>query len=419
MAKRGRAPNKSGGWRGPSALALAWILLILALAGDAAWQALGSGEPPEREPPEPFFIALEPAEPPPAAPSPQGANTRPENPAKADGSAMPEMPGPTEVPQVTPQPPQEPDAAAGQRPPQPPAPQPRPRAQGGTAAPSGTPQAASPQAANPQPGNPQTAAAVAPPAPSAQPAPAPQPGGLAAWQKYATPFNYDDPRPRVAVVILDLGLSSAATEAAIQGLPAAVTLSFSPYAENLNNWINQARASGHEALLGLPMEPANFPARDPGPRTLLTSLSPRENLDRLDWVLGRVSGYVGVTNNMGSRFTASTEALRPVLTTLRDRGLVFVDARTTPRSVAASLATTLGLPRAINDRLIDQQAARIPIDAMLADVEKVAMETGNAVAMGQPYPVTLERLATWLPSLESKGIALAPITALLNRQPDS
>jgi hypothetical protein len=254
---------------------------------------------------------------------------------------------------------------------------------------------------------------VAPPSPTAPPA------GIAAWQKFATPFNYDDPRPRVAVVILDLGLSSAATEAAIQTLPAGVTLAFTPYAENLNNWINQARAGGHEALLSLPMEPANFPARDPGPRTLLTSLSPRENLDRLDWVLGRVSGYVGVTNNMGSRFTASAEALRPVLTTLRDRGLVFVDARTTPRSVAASLATTLGLPRAINDRLIDQQAARAPIDAMLADVEKVAMETGNAVAMGQPYPVTLERLAAWLPTLEGKGIALAPITALLNRQPDS
>jgi polysaccharide deacetylase 2 family uncharacterized protein YibQ len=334
---------------------------------------------------------------------------------------MPDMPGPTEVPQVTSQPPQEPDATPGQQPPQQ---QARPRTQNGAAAPpanpqAGTPQAGSPQAANPQAGNAQTAAAVAPPAPSAQPAPAPQPGALAAWQKYATPFNYDDARPRIAVVILDLGLSSAATEAAVQGLPATVTLAFSPYAENLNNWINQARAAGHEALLGLPMEPANFPARDPGPRTLLTSLSPRENLDRLDWVLGRVSGYVGVTNNMGSRFTASAEALRPVLTTLRDRGLVFVDARTTPRSVAASLATTLGLPRAINDRLIDQQAARIPIDAMLADVEKVAMETGNAVAMGQPYPVTLERLAAWLPTLESKGIALAPITAMLNRQPDS
>lgn len=399
MAKRGRAPNlSSGGRRGPSALALAWVLLILALAGDAAWQLLGAGEPPKREPPEPFFIALEPPEPPRAPPSPQGAVTPPSDGSTADAD-MPAMPDATDVPQMTAQPPQEPGPTPMARPGPPP---PRTRVQAGTATPPSTSD------------NPQTAAIVpAPPgAPDGQ-------GGLATWQKYATPFDVNDPRPRIGIVILDLGLSSAATEAALQGLPPAVTLAFSPYAENLANWLNLARASGHEALLGLPMEPANFPARDPGPRTLLTSLSPRENLDRLDWVLSRVSGYVGVTNNMGSRFTASAEALRPVLTTLRDRGLIFVDARTTPRSVAASLATSLGLPRAINDRLIDQQAARAGIDAMLADVEKVARETGSAVAMGQPYPVTFERLAAWLPTLEGKGIALAPITALLNRQPDS
>ena len=410
MAKRGTAPkHTTGGRRGPPLLAVAWALLILALAGDVAWQLFTAGTTPKREPPEPFFIALEPEpEPEPPAPAaPQGAADTPQNTQAAE--APPALPEPTNVPVVTSQPPQEPMAPSGAAPApgtpalaaKPPAPRPRPAAP------------AAPAASPPAPANPQTAA-IAPPPPSAAPS-----GAVPAWQKFATPFNADDPRPRVAVVILDLGLSSAATEAAVQSLPAGVTLSFSPYAENLDNWINLARASGHETLLGLPMEPANFPTRDPGPRTLLTSLSPRENLDRLDWVLGRVTGYVGVTNNMGSRFTASEQALRPVLTTLRDRGLMFVDARTTPRSVAASLATNVGLPRAINVRLIDQQASRAAIDAILADVEKVAKETGNAVAMGQPYPVTFERLAAWLPTLEGKGIALAPITALVNRQPDS
>jgi polysaccharide deacetylase 2 family uncharacterized protein YibQ len=220
------------------------------------------------------------------------------------------------------------------------------------------------------------------------------------------------------VVVLELGLSSAATEAAIQHLPGPVTLAFSPYADGLEQWLNLARAAGHEVLLGLPMEPANFPTRDPGPRTLLTSLTPQQNLERLDWVLGRASGIVGVTNQAGSRFTASNDALRPVMQRLRDRGLMFVDARTTPRSVAASLATSMNLPRAISDRLIDQEASRLAIDAQLVDVERVARETGNAVAMGQPYPVTFERLNAWLPTLEAKGIALAPVTALVNRQPD-
>lgn len=395
MAKRSRTPTGGSKRRGVSLLAVAWAVVLLGAGAEVAWHALGHGKAPPRKPPEPFFMVLEPppqaaAPLPPAAPNGATPAAPTTEQAGMPPVALPTLPGPTSVPQVTSKPPQ--DTAAA----------PAPTA---TAPPQAAPAAPAPQ---------QTAAAVAPPAPQAKP-PAPP----AIWQQLASPFDANDTRPRVAVVIVDLGLSSAATQAAIQNLPARVTLTFSPYADNLNNWINLARAAGHEVLLGLPMEPTSFPTRDPGPETLLTSLSPTENLDRLNWVLSRATGYVGVTNNMGSRFTASAQALRPVLVTLRDRGLMFLDARTTPRSEAAHLATEIGLPRAINDRMIDEEASRVAIDAMLADVEKVAKETGNAVAMGQAYPVTFERLAAWLPTLDGKGIVLAPITALVNRQPDN
>jgi uncharacterized protein len=425
---------RSANRRGLPFLAVAWTIAILAIAGDLAWNQWGGGKPAPRKPPEPFFMVLEPEAAP--APPPQAATEQPPPATDTAGAInqppMPAMPAAKDVPQVASKPPQEPLATvppslsgSGAKPPAaaaPPAPPPAspepPAAAPAQAAPS--PDSAPQTAANPQTApNPQTAMAVTPPPPQPPQAQPPQvPPQQWLWQKLASPFDANDSRPRIAVVVVDLGLSSAATQTAIQNLPAGVTLSFSPYADNLTNWINLARAAGHETLLGLPMEPANFPTRDPGPQTLLTSLSPRENLDRLDWVLGRAQGYVGVTNYMGSRFTTSPQALRPVLTTLRDRGLMFLDARTTPRSEAAHLATEISLPRAINDRMIDDQASRAAIDAMLGDVEKVARETGNAVAMGQPYPVTFERLATWLPTLEGKGFALAPITAMVNRQPD-
>ncbi len=219
-------------------------------------------------------------------------------------------------------------------------------------------------------------------------------------------------------MISELGLSAAATDVAIQQMPSQVTLSFSPYAENLAQWINLARAAGHEVLINLPMEPLNFPANDPGPQTLLTSLSEQQNLERLNWSLNRVTGYVGVSNHMGSRFTATPEALKPVLQAINTRGLMFLDTRQTPRSVAVKLATEIGLPRAFNNRSLDQEASRVAIDARLAEIEKVARENGAAVAMGSPYPVTFERVLGWLPSLEGKGFALAPISAVANRQGD-
>ncbi len=243
--------------------------------------------------------------------------------------------------------------------------------------------------------------------------------GREPWQVYSRPFDNDDPRPRIAVVVSGLGRSSGATEAAIQDLPGAVTLAFLPYGRDLQHWINLARAAGHEVLLNLPMEPLDYPANDPGPNTLLTALSPDQNQSRLNWILSRVTGYVGVTNHMGSRFTASEEAMAPVIETLRSRGLLFLDSREAARSMGAILATRSQVPRAIVDRFVDKRvASRAVIDANLAEVERVAIEKGVALAMGQQYPVTIERLRVWLDTLDDKGIALAPISAMVNMQED-
>ena len=212
-----------------------------------------------------------------------------------------------------------------------------------------------------------------------------------------------------------MGPGEAATAAAIR-LPGGVTLAFVSHARDLQAWIDRARAAGHEVLLDVPMEPIGFPRIDPGPHALLTSLSGAENVDRLKWHLGRAIGYVGVTHDMGARFTTSAVALRPVLSALRVRGLMFLDSRTARDSVAARLATTIGLARAINDRFLDDRAARGDIDRRLGEVERIARETGYSVAIGHAYPVTIERLDRWLAMFDEKRLALAPISAVANRQ---
>lgn len=240
--------------------------------------------------------------------------------------------------------------------------------------------------------------------------------GRQPWQVYARPFPDQDTRPRIAVVLTGMGLSRSASDAVIKQLPGSISLSFAAYADKLEDWIDAARLGGHEVLLDLPMEPTNFPRSDPGPYTLLTALSVNENLDRLDWVMARAGGYIGLTSQQGSRFVTSTEQLRPVLDVLKRRGLMFLDARSTSRSLAAGIAAEIGVPRALNNRFLDSEATRGAIDRKLAELEQIARETGFAVGIAQSYPVTIERLAAWTGALEGKGIALAPISALVNKQ---
>ena len=240
--------------------------------------------------------------------------------------------------------------------------------------------------------------------------------GRQPWQVYARPSANGDKRGRIAIVIGQMGLAGAATGLALQRLPPGVTLSFVPVADRLEGWIDAARGQGHEVMLSVPMEPLSYPHDDPGPNTLLLGLDPPHNIDRLEWAMGRFSGYVGITSPSGSRFQADLAALRPVMEDIKKRGLLFLDASTAPRSAGEFLAVQLNVPRVRVDRAIDQDASRGAIDAQLAALEATALETGVAVGMGEPFPTTLERVAKWVPLLPDKKLILVPLSAVVNLQ---
>lgn len=229
---------------------------------------------------------------------------------------------------------------------------------------------------------------------------------------YAKPFDSADKRPRVAIVISGLGLSAAATESAIQGLPGSVTLAFAPYSARLNEWIRLARAAGHEVLINVPMEPTNYPAYDPGPQTLLTSLNAEGNLDRLLWSLSRGTGYVGVVDFLGSRFTTSRKHMLPVLRAINERGLLYLDSGSSPRSVSAVVASDVNMAWAMATLTLDQRASRTEIDRKFSELEQRAKRDKRAIGIASPYPVSLERVAAWVRQLEARGIAIAPVSAL-------
>lgn len=237
--------------------------------------------------------------------------------------------------------------------------------------------------------------------------------GRRASQVYARPFNTNDTRPRVALVIGGLGLNAQSTEAAIVNLPEAVTLSFVPYAENLQHWIDLARANGHEVMLEFPMEPFDYPENNPGPATLLTSHTPEERSDKLAWLYGRASGYVGVMNYQGARFTANEDAFAPVLEDLNNRGLLYLDDGTSQRSIARRIGFTSGGAVAVANQRIDLRPRGQDIAASLDALASAAAEDGVAIGVGFAYPVTVEEILRWSQTLDAEGLTLAPLSAAI------
>jgi uncharacterized protein len=234
------------------------------------------------------------------------------------------------------------------------------------------------------------------------------PDGRQPFQAYARPSTSEG-KPRVALIIGGLGLNAKTTREAIASLPPEVTLSFVPYADGLQGWIDMARSAGHEVLLEAPMEPKDYPDNDPGPYTLMADGQPQETTQRLQWLLSRATGYFGVTNYLGSKFVQSPAAMAVFEGELKQRGLAFVDDGSASKVGG-------GLPRASADRIIDDQLDGGAIEAELGALETQATRNGQALGSGFAYPITLDQASHWAAGLGARGIQLVPASALAIRR---
>jgi hypothetical protein len=218
--------------------------------------------------------------------------------------------------------------------------------------------------------------------------------------------------PRIALLVDGLGVSATTSADAIAKLPETVTLGFVPYGADVAALATRARTGGHEIVLQVPMEPFDYPDNDPGPQTLLTTLTPQQNIDRLYTVMSKIQGYVGLTNTMGARFTASEDALSPILRETAKRGLIYVDDGANPRSSAGRIAGAGNLSFVHADVVLDAVPTPKEIDRALDRLEMTARDRGFAVGTASALPVSIDRLAAWAKAAEGRGILLVPITAI-------
>jgi len=214
--------------------------------------------------------------------------------------------------------------------------------------------------------------------------------------------------PVVALIVGGLGMSERLTLEAIETLPPEVTLSFAPYANDLQGWIDRARAAGHEVLIELPMEPFDYPNNDPGPHTLLADASEAENARRLAWLLSRSAGYAGVINYQGARLGAAPAPLSQIFARLEARGLTMFHDGAGRRQVIEAAGREANARLVLADRVIDADPSPESVETRLLELEALALQNGSALGSGFAYPVTVDAAAAWAEGLSRRGYVLAP-----------
>lgn len=219
-------------------------------------------------------------------------------------------------------------------------------------------------------------------------------------------------RPRLAVVIDDLGYNlGAAQRLADLGLP--LTFSILPRAPHAREIAHLAQARSLEILVHMPMEPRSYPQLTPGPGALLVAMSDPELRRQTQANLAQVPGAVGVNNHMGSRFTENPKALQPVLEVIRQAGLFFLDSATSPRSQAQDLARRMGLPQGQRDIFLDHDPGLPAIERQLERLLALARGRGQAIAIGHPGADTIRALEQYAGRLRSE-VEMVPVSHLIH-----
>ncbi len=218
-------------------------------------------------------------------------------------------------------------------------------------------------------------------------------------------LGHKEHKPVIVIVIDDLGYSSDAGKK-IVALPGPLTLSFLPFAKNIENEIGNARRLGHEIFMHIPMEPRAPP--DHAVQNMLQVKAVDHDIRALTRLnLDSFAGYSGVNNHMGSLFTANARGMSIVLEAVKKRGLVWLDSVTSLETKGPEIAQRLALPWLKRDIFLDHDPSHEMIHRQFNRLEALARKQGLAVAIGHPKAATIDVLRQRLPESQEKGFVLA------------
>jgi len=190
-------------------------------------------------------------------------------------------------------------------------------------------------------------------------------------------------------------------------------LSIFPLARFSREIAEIAHARGCPVMLHLPLEPHDYPNKDPGPGALYTTMDLQTITAQVTADINSVPYVKGINNHMGSRFTEDESAMANLLKCIKGRDLFFIDSRTTPLTVAHRMAVRIGIPSAERKVFLDNEQNVDSILAKIDELGQIAMNEGKAIGIGHPRPTTISALRKGIPRLLSRGLNIVPVTELL------
>jgi polysaccharide deacetylase 2 family uncharacterized protein YibQ len=219
---------------------------------------------------------------------------------------------------------------------------------------------------------------------------------------------------RVALVIDDLGENYEAYKE-LESLQVPITYAILPFQTHSVKIADAIHATAcGEIMLHLPLEPWNSEHQSINHGTLRTGMPREELLAQLEKNINAVPHLAGVSNHMGSKFTEDRGSMRLLLNALQEKDLYFLDSRTSKKTVGHGMAREMQLRTARRDLFLDSTHDQQFVEKQLQKILPLAQRRGGTlVVIGHPHQYTISALRNYLPVLKQQGVAVVPLSELV------
>jgi uncharacterized protein len=222
----------------------------------------------------------------------------------------------------------------------------------------------------------------------------------------ASPERQSTAQPRqIAIVIDDFGNRMLGTEDMLD-LPIKITAAIMPFLPTTKQDAEAAFRKGHDVIVHLPMEPIRGDPKWLGPGAILTSLPDDEIRRRVEAAIADVPHAIGMNNHMGSKATKDERVMRIVLQVCREKGLFFLDSRTSFRTVVSKVAEEVGVETVHNDVFLDDVYSRHHVLQKIGELKQFLQRQEQCIVIGHvgpPGKITSSELKNAIPELQGKA----------------
>ncbi|MDL2230111.1 divergent polysaccharide deacetylase family protein, partial [Treponema sp. OttesenSCG-928-L16] len=219
-----------------------------------------------------------------------------------------------------------------------------------------------------------------------------------------------------AIVIDDAGNNLHELEPFLR-FPGPLTIAVLPGLPHSAEAARRIRAAGKEVFLHQPMEAIG--GQNPGPGAIYSGMGEGEVRSVLERNLAEIGPVAGMNNHQGSKVTMDDKLMEIVLTLCREKGILFLDSRTTAETAAPRVAERMGIKIGERDVFVDNIQEKAAMVRYIHEGLEKAEKKGAAVMIGHVWSSELAAILEELyPDMIEQGYSLSTISQLVMGKDD-